>query len=701
MLVAASDDEAVVADSLSLEQITGAATDTQVGRGILQVTVAGEPRDVVAYTNTEAALFAKLARAVDDFVKEHKPLDADRILAEDEDKRRCKNCFRVLPPWSDTCPACVHKGRVLIRLFSYLKPYWYFSLTGLILAFGTAGLELVPPMLMKALIDGVLTVPEGQMPKPMEQRLHMLVLLVLGLLAVRVAGMVLGMSHSYLMLWMGGKITFDVRAQLYHAMQHLALKFFDAKETGGLLSRITRDTDYLQQMVGEGAEELIRAGLIIVGIGAMLFCLNPELAAYVMIPTPIVAVATAVFWRRIRQVYHRLWHRWSRLSARVGEAISGVRVVKAFAQERREVSRFRESAWDLFHASLRADRFWVFFFPGIELMIGGTTLLVWWIGGRQVIASPGFTLGALTAFLAYIAMFYRPLQSLTRLTSWMQRAFTAAERVFEVLDTEPESFDDPEAVPMPRLKGHVEFRDVTFGYKKAQAVLRNINLDVAAGEMLGLVGHSGAGKSTMINLICRFYDVDEGDLLIDGVNIKNIRLRDLRSQIGAVLQEPFLFNGTIAENIAYGKPGATPEEIIRAARAAYAHEFIVRMPDGYDTVVGERGARLSGGERQRISIARAILHDPAILILDEATASVDTETEQKLQQAIFTLVKNRTTFGIAHRLSTLRHANRLLVLDGGKLAELGTHDELLEAKGVYHRLVQMQAEISKVRAVDG
>ena len=694
-------DRPTITLEVELDDVKGAAADSQVGRGILQVTIGGEPHDVVAFTNTEASRFSKLARAIDDWARNEKPIDPERILADDDEKRVCQRCGRVLPPWSSNCPACVHKGRVLLRLFTYLKPYWYLSLVGLVLALGGTSLELVPPLLTKTLVDDVLTVNPDRPPTPLAGRLHLLALLVLGLLAVRVVGTALGVAHSYLMVWLGGRVTFDVRAQLYHTMQHLALKFFDAKETGGLLSRITRDTDNLQGMVVDGTEVLLRDGLMVLGIGGFLFYLQPTLAAYVLLPAPLIAIAMSIFWQRIRRAYHRVWHRWSRLSARVGESISGVRVVKAFAQEGREVGRFRRSSWELFRAMLHAERFWAVFFPLIGFALAATTLLVWWIGGKAVVNHTGFTLGGLMAFLAYIGMFYRPLQSLSNVSSQMQRAFTAAERVFEVLDSEPEGSADAEATAMPHIEGRVEFRDVTFGYKPAHPVLRNIDVDVAAGEMLGLVGHSGAGKSTLINLICRFYDTQEGAILIDGVDVKQMRLRDLRSQIGVVLQEPFLFNGSIADNIAYGKPGATPEEVIQAARAANAHEFVVRLPDGYDTICGERGERLSGGERQRISIARAILHDPAILILDEATASVDTETEQRIQQAIFRLVTERTTFAIAHRLSTLRHANRLLVLEGGQTAELGTHDELLAKQGTYWRLVQMQAEVSKVRVVDG
>ena len=325
------------------------------------------------------------------------------------------------------------------------------------------------------------------------------------------------------------------------------------------------------------------------------------------------------------------------------------------------------------------------------------TLIIWWVGGNKVLGG-SLSLGDFVAFTAYMWQFYGPVESLCRLNHRFQRAATSAERVFEVLDTQTDVTDKPNATPMPRIRGRVVFSNVTFAYEPGKPVLNKLNFTVQPGEMIGLAGHSGAGKSTLINLICRFYDVQEGAVPIDGHDIRDVGLKSLREQIGVVLQDPFLFNGTAAENIAYGKPNASMDEIVAAAAAANAHDFILNFPEGYDTPVGERGVRVSGGERQRLSIARAILRNPRILILDEATASVDTQTEAQIQEALERLIKGRTTFAIAHRLSTLKNAHRLLILDKGELAEIGTHNELIARDGIYAKLCRMQTEMSKIRA---
>jgi len=333
---------------------------------------------------------------------------------------------------------------------------------------------------------------------------------------------------------------------------------------------------------------------------------------------------------------------------------------------------------------------------GFIIFIG--TIIIWFVGGREVLRNPAFTVGALTVFQSCMMQFYMPVQSLAWLNERFQRAATSAERVFEILDHKPEIADGEDAIDLPDIKGHIQFKKVTFSYEGEQNALEDVSFEVQPGEMIGLAGHTGAGKTTLINLICRFYDVNEGAILVDGHDIRDVKINSLRSQIGVVLQNPFLFNGSVAENISYGKPDATVREIIAAAKAANAHDFIMNFADGYDTIVGERGERVSGGERQRISIARAILKDPKILILDEATSSIDTETEAKIQEALGRLIKGRTVFAIAHRLSTLKHSHRLLILEKAKLAEIGTHDELMEMDGIYAKLCNMQTELSSIRA---
>jgi ATP-binding cassette subfamily B protein len=405
---------------------------------------------------------------------------------------------------------------------------------------------------------------------------------------------------------------------------------------------------------------------------------------------------TLRFGARLHFVYRGLWRRWAGISSLLADTIPGVRVVKAFSQERREVGKFETRSGDLLEGELRAARLQSLFSPIMAFITRLGTMIIWLVGGAMVL-NEELKLGTFTAFTAYMWQFYGPVESLCRLNHRFQRAATSAERVFETLDAQPDVRDVPDAGALPRIEGHVEFRNVSFAYDEAKPVLKHIDIDVAPGEMIGLAGHSGAGKSTLINLICRFYDVEEGQILIDGRDIREVQLKSLRDQVGVVLQDPFLFNGSIADNIAYGKPDASLDEIVAAARAAHAHEFVMNLPDGYDTLTGERGVRISGGERQRVSIARAILRDPRILILDEATSSVDTETEVKIQEALERLIKGRTTFAIAHRLSTLRHATRLLILDKGAVAEIGTHDELIAADGIYARLCRMQTEMSKLK----
>ena len=693
LVLSSTGDGAEITTRIPLSQITGAKTESLIGIGMLEVQVDGHPTEVIQFSNSQMGKFNAAAKRIDALAKNEEPPSTD---VEDE-KKRCDHCGRLLDNWSNVCPKCISHRKILARLVRYTLPYKKLIITSSLLTLVATGLDMVPPYFTKFLIDNVF---QPSTKSSVAHKLQLLSLLVGVLVAARVISSIMAILRGRLAAILGTKVTFDVRTQLYESLQRLSLSYFDKRQIGAVMTRVTQDTNQLSGFLVEGAQYYVVNVLMVFGIAAILLAMNWKLGLLVILPAPLLVVTTMLFWRRLMQTFHHFWHSMSKLGAMLNDALSGIRVVKAFGQEDLEINRFRSRSADLYDAGLKVEQLAATVWPALGFLMVIGSLLVWWFGGRQVINGE-ISLGTLMAFFAYMGMFYAPLQILTRIVDWMSRSLTSAERIFEVMDTVPEIKDEPDAVPMPYIEGAVEFKKVTFGYDKHKPVLTDVNFSVNAGEMIGLVGHSGAGKSTTINLICRFYDPTEGSITIDDVDMRKIKMADLRQQIGVVLQEPFLFNGTIAENIAYGKPGASREEIMAASKAANAHEFVMKFPDGYDTYVRERGGRLSGGERQRISIARAILRNPRILILDEATSSVDTETEKQLQEAIGRLVKNRTTFAIAHRLSTLRNADRLLVLENGKFVEFGTHEELLKKKGVYYKLVQLQKEVSRIKAVDG
>lgn len=675
---------------LPLEEVSDAKAENLVGGGAIEVSYDGARVELVRYTTARAGRFSAVVRLLEKWKK------GEEAEAPEEEESRCPRCGLPLEKGSQVCPACLPRSRTLGRLVDYLRPHWKLAITLSLLAFLGTALGLVPPYLQKPLMDQVL-VPRGTVA-PLEQRLGLLGLLVLVLLAVRLLAAGFSALQGWLSALLGNRITHDIRCQLYQHLQYLSLRFFDKRQLGSVISRVNQDTGQLQAFLVWGSQDLVLDLLLILGIGAMLFVMNWRLALFVLVPAPIVASFSRRFWKRIRHYMHRFFHRWGRLNALLNETLTGVKVVKAFAQENREVSRFRTRSEELAVTAVQAERVWAVLFSAVSLLVMSGTLLVYYVGGRYVLFGD-MTPGTLIAFIAYVGMFYGPIQSMSMLLNWSSRSLTAAERVFEVLDSRPEIEDAVDAVAISRIEGKVEFQGMTFGYESHRPVLKNITFEVAPGEMIGLVGQSGAGKTTTINLLCRFYDADEGQILIDGIPLGKIRVEDLRRQIGVVPQSTFLFSGTIFDNIAYAKPEATKEEVIRAAKIANAHDFILQKPDAYETYLGEGGQGLSEGEKQRLAIARAVLHDPRILILDEATSQVDVETEKKIQEAIIRLVKGRTTFAIAHRLSTLKNADRLVVLKEGEIAEMGSHDELLAKEGEFHRLVQTYQEISAVHAV--
>ena len=665
--------------------------ESVVGGGVLEVSQDSLRIELVRYSSARIPRFTTAAKLLEKWLK------GEEAKIPPVEEQRCPRCGLPLEKGTKVCPACLPKTRTLRKLVGYLGPCWKAALALSLIAMGSTAVGLIPPYLQKPLMDQVLSPPSGE-AKPLNQRLTLLALLVAALLGVQVVRSMASVVQGWLSAWLGNRITHDIRCQLYRHLQYLSLRFYDKRELGGVISRVNQDTGQLQAFLVWGTQDLAMDFLLLVGIGAMLFTLNWKLALLVFIPAPIVAVLSTMFWMRIRFYMHRFFHRWGRLNALLNETLTGLRVVKVFAQEPREVARFNSRSQDLATSGVQAERIWSTLFSGLTLLILVGTLLVWYIGGRSVLFQE-MSLGTLVAFMTYVLMFYQPVQSLSMLLNWSSRSLTAAERVFEVLDIRPEVAEADDAVPMPRIEGRVEFRGATFGYEPHRPVLKSVSFDVKPGEMIGLVGQSGAGKTTTINLLCRFYDADEGEILIDGVPIRKICVEDLRHQLGVVPQDTFLFSGTIADNISYAKPGATLEEVIRAAKIANAHDFILRKPDGYETWLGEGGQGISAGEKQRLAIARAVLHDPRILILDEATSQVDVETEKQIQEAISRLVKGRTTFAIAHRLSTLKNADRLIVLKEGAVTEIGTHDELIAKEGEFAKLVKTYQEISKVREV--
>jgi ATP-binding cassette subfamily B protein len=578
---------------------------------------------------------------------------------------------------------------VLLRLWRFARPYRKQLAVGFFLALASTAATLVPPYLAIPLMDEVL-IPfqNGQQIDPMR-----VVLYLGGLLLAALVAWGLGWARTYLLALVSERIGADLRTTTYDHLLALSLDYFGGKRTGDLISRIGSETDRICVFLSLHALDFATDVLSITLTAVILFSINPWLALVTLLPLPFIAWMIHVVRDRLRTGFEKIDRVWSEVTNVLADTIPGIRVVKAFAQERREAQRFRTANQHNLAVNDKLNATWSLFSPSVSLLTEIGLLVVWGFG-IWLVAKHSITVGVLTAFIAYIGRFYTRLDSMSRIVSVTQKAASGAKRIFDILDHVSNVPEPSQPVPMGAAQGHIEMRGIGFRYGN-RSVIRGLDLDIRPGEMIGLVGHSGSGKSTLVNLICRFYDVTDGAILVDGNDIRRYGVADYRQAIGLVLQEPFLFFGTIAENIAYGKPGASRAEIVAAARAAHAHEFILRLPLGYDSLVGERGQGLSGGERQRISIARALLIDPRILILDEATSSVDTETEKEIQKALDNLVQGRTTIAIAHRLSTLRKADRLVVMDRGRVVEVGPHDELMARQGAYWRLYEAQ-----VRRVD-
>ena len=603
----------------------------------------------------------------------------------------CPNCQAPLAPGQEECPICSIETHippstwVLFRLWQFAQPYKGQLLLGFVLTLVSTAATMVPPYLTMPLMDKVLIPYQNGAPIDYE----VVALLLAGLLGSALVAWGLGWWRSYILALVSERIGADLRTTTYEHLMKLSLEYFGGKRTGDLMTRIGSETDRICVFLSMHLMDFATDVLMIIMTAVILFSINPWLALVTLVPLPFIAWMIHIVRDKLRTGFEKIDRVWSEVTSVLADTIPGIRVVKAFAQEKRETVRFREANQRNLAVNDRLNKIWSLFSPTITLLTE-FGLLVVWAFGIWLVSKNEITVGVLVAFLAYISRFYARLDSMSRIVSVTQKTAAGAKRIFDILDHVSSVPDTANPVHLAEVKGEIELRNVGFRYGN-RTVTRGINLTIAPGEMIGLVGHSGSGKSTLANLICRFYDVTEGSIRLDGVDIRSLPVSEYRQNIGLVLQEPFLFFGTIAENIAYGKPNATRREIMAAARAAHAHEFILRLPQGYDGLVGERGLSLSGGERQRISIARALLIDPRILILDEATSSVDSTTEKEIQKALDNLVQGRTTIAIAHRLSTLRKADRLVVLERGQIIEVGSHDDLMQSEGAYFRLYQAQA----------
>lgn len=611
----------------------------------------------------------------------------------------CPKCGRNLLHPGAECIKCRSKLKVLKRLVKYITPQYKPLVISVVLSLVTTVMSLVPPTITGFIVDVVFGGKEkssigilnliadvvGGNPS------KLLTAMILCLLLTYILQYGIGTIRAYLMRIVGNKMVTALRNDIYRKAQHLPMKFYDKTSTGAVINRIASDSNTLQQFMLRITQEAIVHFFQLIGIVIIMLTLNPVLTVLSLIPVVFIVIVTRIFSKKIRPYYRRIWRRWSAVFSNLSNTIPCIRVVKSFSGESRSSEKFEECNNDWLQVDLKLGKLVTAFPQIVAFLVTCGSLIIWGIGGSKVImGEEGFSAGLIVAFISYASMFYNPVTFFANLSDSFQGAMASTEKILDILEAEPETHAQSHIVP-DEIKGKIEFLHVGFSFDRSKKVLDDVTFTIEPGEIVGIVGTTGSGKSTLINLLMRFYDGYSGEILVDGHNIKNFELSAYRDRIGFVQQEPMMFSDTIYNNIAYSNPAATVEQVIHAADVANAHGFIARQPDAYDTVLGERGVGVSGGEKQRISIARAVLKDPSIMIFDEATAAVDSETEHLIQEAIDRLIAGRTTLMIAHRLSTLKKANRIIVVDNGKIIENGTPEELMALKGKYYKLVQIQS----------
>ncbi len=652
---------------------------------------------VIAYsTNAKKRKLFAFIDIMNRLIKGEEIHDDDPIF--DQFNAKCNKCGRVYDDQErKVCNFCTNKKAVFLRLLTYFRPFKLQLVTVLFCMLMTSLIQLINPIITNQILyDQVISSPGEIAGKVVgkyhdEKYLYIVIGIIFGLALVSLG---ISILQHFANAVMSTKVTLNMKTDIFTALQNLSLSFFNNNQTGKLITRVNYDADRIKVFFVDGVPHFVINAVNFIGLTIFLFILNWKLTLIVFIPVPIIVGIFKVMLPKLWRMYSKQWRRSSSLNGILNDSLSGIRVVKAFSKEAEETNRFHIYAERLMKANLQTNLVSITIFPVVGLLIAMSSQAIWGFGGIEVM-NKNMTYGDFATYLGYIGMIFGPLNFFTNFTNMVTDTANCAQRMFEIVDAVPEITDAKDAVFLDRLNGDIKFDNVCFHYAANRPILKNVSMDINGGEHIGLVGHTGSGKSTIANLISRLYDTISGSISIDGYNVKNIATESLRKNISIVSQEIFLFKGTIADNIRYARPDATMEEVIEAAKAANAHDFILRLPEGYETLVGTGSRSLSGGEKQRISIARALLLSPSILILDEATAAMDTETERLIQDALSELIKGRTTITIAHRLSTLKDCNRLFVIENGEIAESGTHAELLSQKGVFYRLYMLQSEANK------
>lgn len=677
--------------SLDFASIDEISVKRMYGNAILKAkTVGGSSIDLLRFTFA----CADICDAAADFVTKVKSGESveSRFAAVEVSYKNlrsfCPKCGRKLPAPNAECLNCQGKSKILSTLFHYIKPHLGKLGICIVLSIITTAAALVPPYITSMMVDTVIP----------NKDVKMLVAVIVFLLFIYLAQYGIGALRSFLLRVAGDGIIADLKKDIYAKAQYLPMKFYDKTSTGSVINRVNSDTAVLQQFMLRITQEAVVQLFMMIGIIVIMLSMNWKLTLLSLTPVPIVAFCSRYFGKKISPVYRRLWRRGVAISSILSDTIPGIRIVKSFSSEEKAIKKFDRQVDDWAFEDRKAAKVAAIFPAVITFLVTCGSVIIWLVGGNMVINTPDkLSLGVLVSFISYTSMFYNPVNFFANLSDSYQNAVASTEKVLEIINAEPEP-DFGKGNELGTMKGKIEFRNVNFSFDRSKKVLNDVNFVIEPGDVVGIVGTTGSGKSTLINLLMRFYDDYEGEIFVDGVNIKEIDMGYYRSQIGYVQQEPMMFRDTIFNNIAYSLPSAHPEQVLNAADIANAHGFISRLPNAYDTMLGERGVGLSGGEKQRLSIARAVLKNPGILIFDEATSAVDSETEKLIQDAIDRLIRGRTTLMIAHRLSTLRKANKIIVVDKGNIIEFGSPEELMALKGKYYKLIKIQSMSEQVEA---